>query len=378
MKQIDVEWATRVRMVELAGGDLRQISQCSMTDDCKLLQCVPEYDDHLEHNKAAVVIQRVSRGGRGRRRAIARKNELELRRKVAAKNAFQLNVLNKVENNATVHKQDENRNQARHMLAVADHDSEQFRWYAKLQVALQFIEQQKEALAFMIAGGGIKDPHFSLEDSTFEPSCRSLQELREKQRRHTQIERIKDPMLVKLAEKHKLPAYALDTIDDLGEHIFSDMTVFARLGNIQEETEEYFGTLASINKDLDVCRKDEAHWDDPSVRARWTAQEINRNKKRIKDDRYRLEEELRGRNLLRRKSKVRRASLSRVEGLNEFVVETRGRQKLRSVARRRRSLNLNEARVRKDVEEEDLEWKEVLKENRERVKQSLNACALLR
>ena len=98
---------------------------------------------------------------------------------------------------------------------------------------------------------------------------------------------------------------------------------------------------------------------------------FNRNKKRIKDDRYRLEEELRGRNLLRRKSKVRRASLSRVEGLNEFVVETRGRQKLRSVARRRRSLNLNEARVRKDVEEEDLEWKEVLKENRERVKQSL-------
>ena len=108
-----------------------------------------------------------------------RQLQLELRQKVAATNAFQLNVLNKVENNALSHKQDEIRKQARHMLTVADHDSKQFRWYGKLQVALQFIEQQKEAVASMIAGGGIRDPHYSLEESIFEPSCRSLQEVRQ-------------------------------------------------------------------------------------------------------------------------------------------------------------------------------------------------------
>jgi hypothetical protein len=185
-------------------------------------------------------------------------------------------------------------------------------------------------------------------------------------------------MLVKLAEKHKLPAYAIDTCGDLGEHNFSPMSVFARLGNIQEETKEYFGTVAAVNKALGVCRKDEAHWDDPSVRARWTAQEINRNKKRIKEDRERLEGELRGRRLKREISKGRRASLSKIEKLNEFVVGTRGRQKLRSVARRRRSLNLREARVRKDAEETDVEWKGIIKENREEVEESLNVCKLLR
>ena len=76
MQKIDVDWATNVRRVELIEGDLRQISQCSLTDGCRLLQCIPEYDDHLEHNNAAIEIQRVSRGGRGRRRANDKKKEV--------------------------------------------------------------------------------------------------------------------------------------------------------------------------------------------------------------------------------------------------------------------------------------------------------------
>ena len=380
MSDIDKRWETNFREVEvLENGALQQISQCSLTDGCRLLQCIPEHDGFSlsKQNNAALEIQRVSRGGNGRRKAANRKADIELMRKNAVITAFQVSVLDRVETNAADHRQSELRRHARDMLSVADHDSAQFRWYGKLQVVLQHIEEQKKAIAVMIAGAGIKDPHPSLENLLFEPCCRSLQELRQKQRRHRRTERLNNAVLLKLAESHKLPMYAKNLNDNMGEHSSSNMSAFARLGNIQEETKNYFDACESINKQLGACASDAAHWDDPSVHARFTAQEISRNKKRIKESRDSLNEELRLRREDRNRSRSRRASLSGLEELGKYVVQTRGRQRLRIIGKRRRSLNLREMRIRKDVEEADRISAKMTTESIEGARSSLSVCAML-
>ena len=285
--------------------------------------------------------------------------------------------MDKVEKTAIDYKAAETRKQAREALTLADYDSKQFRWYAKLQVALQYIEEQKNALSIMYSSPGVKDPHPSVSDDIWEPCCRSLQELREKQRRHPIIERLSQTQLVKIAKQHNLPLYAIDLSNNTGEHLFSDMAVYGRLVNIQNETEEYFASCEEIMKDIELCNKDDALWDDPAHRAKWTAQEITRNKKRIKEDREVLDEKLRGRRIKRENAKKRRASLSRVEKMCNFVVETRGRQRLRMVARRRYSVNLKEARVRKNIEKLDIEHSEKVEAARKDIAKTLNFASLL-
>ena len=162
------------------------------------------------------------------------------------------------------------------------------------------------ALAIMFSSAGVKDPHPVFEDNIFEPCCRTLQELREKQRRHPQTQRLNNTQLVKLVKAHDLPLYGSDLNDDNGEHQFHIMAVFGRLVNVQNETNNYFEFCEDINKDIDLCNKDDALWDDPAHRAKWTAQEITRNKKRIKEERDALETELRGRQQERQLSKKRR------------------------------------------------------------------------
>ena len=121
--------------------------------------------DHLKIWKlAAKQIQRISRGGRGRRRAINRRAEIAQMRNTAATNALQENVMSKVEKTAKEYKDAEIRKQARESLTVADRDSKQFRWYAKLQVALQYIEEQKTVVAIMFSSAGVKDPHPEVSD----------------------------------------------------------------------------------------------------------------------------------------------------------------------------------------------------------------------
>ena len=201
--------------------------------------------------------------------------------------------------------------------------------------------------------------------------------MREKQRRHHQTQRLTQVQLVKLAKAHNLPIYALELGNNMGEHKSSNMAVFGRLSNIQNETKDYFQEIADISKGLDLCNKDDALWDDPANRAKWTAQEITRNKKKIKEEREKLEVKLRGRREEREKTKERRASLSRVEKLSELAIQTRGRQRLRMVARRRNSLNLKEARVRKDIEKIDIKNSKRIGVGRKDVVKSLDAASLL-
>ena len=85
--------------------------------------------------------------------------------------------MDKVEKTAIDYKAAETRKQAREALTLADYDSKQFRWYAKLQVALQYIEEQKNALSIMYSSPGVKDPHPSVSDDIWEPCCRSLQKV---------------------------------------------------------------------------------------------------------------------------------------------------------------------------------------------------------
>ena len=113
MKEIDAKYAKKHREVTVSEAELSQISQCSLTENCRLLQCIPEFDHLKIWNAAAVHIQRISRGGRGRRRAIDKRAGILEMRKTAATNALQLNVMNKVEKNAKDYKVHEIRKQAR-------------------------------------------------------------------------------------------------------------------------------------------------------------------------------------------------------------------------------------------------------------------------
>jgi hypothetical protein len=120
------------------------------------------------------------------------------------------------------------------------------------------------------------------------------------------------------------------------------MSVVARLASIQQETAAYFSSVARIEKDLLKCFKDEAHWKDPTVTMGHTAQEINRHREAIKETRGRVDADMAELKDGRKASRRRRASLARVEQLSSLVVDTRGRQKLRMLMRRRSSMNLKE------------------------------------
>ena len=47
MKEIDVKYSRKCYPVEVSDSPLNQISQCSLTKECSLLQCIPEFD-HLK------------------------------------------------------------------------------------------------------------------------------------------------------------------------------------------------------------------------------------------------------------------------------------------------------------------------------------------
>lgn len=234
----------------------------------------------------------------------------------------------------------------------------------------------------MMAAAGVQDPHPDHADEVYEPACRSLQELRLSQRRHVLAERTEDKVLLALSKKFKLPLYAGDMTGNMGEHQvrkreksgparrqrclapfllpppppfahlltavscapsqYSDMSVVARLASIQQETAAYFSSVARIEKDLLKCFKDEAHWKDPTVTMGHTAQEINRHREAIKETRGRVDADMAELKDGRKASRRRRASLARVEQLSSLVVDTRGRQKLRMLMRRRSSMNLKE------------------------------------
>jgi hypothetical protein len=73
LAEIDATYANKHKDITPSGSAIHQISQCSLSASCRLLQCIPETDDLEEQTSAAVHVQRVSRGGRGRRRAADRK-----------------------------------------------------------------------------------------------------------------------------------------------------------------------------------------------------------------------------------------------------------------------------------------------------------------
>ena len=377
LAEIDTLYQNRHLPVTLTSNPLHQISQCSLTLTCRLLPCVPETDDIDLQQASAVHIQRISRGGRGRRKAKDRRFELNNMRNNIANATFQVNIMDKVEKSAADHKIKEMRARARLMLEIADVDSAQFRWYAKLQRALQYVEEQKEAVCYIFASAGVLDPHENHCEDPYEPACRSLQELRQKQRRHPLDERAGDDTLIPAAKRMNLPLYARDTTENMGEHLYSVMGVFGRLGTIQQETKRYFEEIARIEKDVMKCLKDEATWRDPTVCMSYTKQEIDRHRNAIKETRGRVDEEMKELKDTRVKGRKRRASLSRVEQLSDYVVETRGRQKLRSIARRRHSVNLKEARVDKGSSQVDRKMAKMLRDNKAEMQESLNVMKCL-
>jgi len=222
----------------------------------------------------------------------------------------------------------------------------------------------------ILASAGLRDPHYRYEDDIFEPAVRSLTELRQKQRRHPQTERLNQENLLKLGKVHGLPLYAKDIENNCGEHALSDMTVFARLSQIQLETKVFFEEVNVISRGIMKTNKDEAHWKDPAVMVSYTMQEINRHRNRIKGERDQLEAVLKAKKHAREAGKVRRASLGRVEDLYSLLKGTRGRQKLRMSGRRRRSLNLREQRVEKHATECDARDRDLLKRSKQGALQS--------
>jgi len=373
---IDSQFTQVSRKVENLDSDLVTISECSLTRECRLMQCIAEEGEEEEEqgnkDKCVVNIQRVTRGGRGRRRAAERRVEIDRIQKDASKKVFKETVLEKVEKRALTHKRKELRKRILQDLKIADVESVQYRWYCKLQVALQAIEQQKLVFNKIFASGGVKDPNNRFCDDVLEPSCRSVAELRGRQRRHPRIERLAEADILRIGKANKLGLYCEAVEGNRGEFDWSDVSVFSKLLTIQDETKKFFERIEGIKRGLDKADSDEAHWKDPATMVSYTMQEINRNRGRIKESRMKLEEELKNELKGRKEGRKRRASLARVEGLYILLGGTRGRQRGRIEAKRRRSMNLKEARVDKNVFERDLRDIEMMRAVKDGVRESVN------